>query len=403
MKSIRRLMLLTVLCLCMLPAALAEEAAYRLLDIPEITDQRDLTVEFEGEAGVNYALHYKYRNVWLQPTVLQLDGTKGSFAVTLGEGQNDFVLVEANLPRDAASAIAFTIQYTPEQRASASESTPTATVRPLPTLPPAGTLLTASPEPSDETAAPPTDPPAATPTQTPPPTPEPTPEPTNTPAPTPTPTPAPTPSPAPTPTPTPQVPHYRTLRLWMEGTDVQAVQRGLQEIGYSLGRTDGVYGPRTQDAIERFQQACALEVDGLVGEATRAALAEAGVQIPMFDPIEMTFPAGFSRKLSLGMEGADVLALQESLEALGYLKAEPDQVYGKQTRAAVRKFQREHEMKANGIADAWTIRTLTASATPVTPAPTEESSGTEFAATADPSAPTPEPLPSAAPEENSGA
>src|SRR4051812_9220893 len=67
----------------------------------------------------------------------------------------------------------------------------------------------------------------------------------------------------------------RTLHVvspLMSGHDVLAVQTALQTLGYSPGALDGQYGTATAAAVREFQAAHRLDVDGVVGPNTRAAL-----------------------------------------------------------------------------------------------------------------------------------
>lgn len=50
------------------------------------------------------------------------------------------------------------------------------------------------------------------------------------------------------------------------------VQKKLTELGYDPGPIDGVRGRRTIGAVKQFQRANRLEVDGIVGPKTEAAL-----------------------------------------------------------------------------------------------------------------------------------
>lgn len=61
----------------------------------------------------------------------------------------------------------------------------------------------------------------------------------------------------------------RILLRGMEGDDVRLVQRRLRQLGYYLGKVDGVFGLGTRSAVIAFQRAHSLvKVDGKVGEET---------------------------------------------------------------------------------------------------------------------------------------
>jgi len=50
------------------------------------------------------------------------------------------------------------------------------------------------------------------------------------------------------------------------------IQQALKKAGYYTGTVDGKIGPKTKDAIIRFQRARGLKADGIVGKQTSAAM-----------------------------------------------------------------------------------------------------------------------------------
>lgn len=54
----------------------------------------------------------------------------------------------------------------------------------------------------------------------------------------------------------------------VRGEDVVAVQDQLRKLGFATGSPDGVYGPRTEGAVSKFQNTQGLRADGMVGPLT---------------------------------------------------------------------------------------------------------------------------------------
>jgi peptidoglycan hydrolase-like protein with peptidoglycan-binding domain/Flp pilus assembly protein TadD len=135
-----------------------------------------------------------------------------------------------------------------------------------------------------------------------------------------------------------------------EAVRVRALQRRLDTAGYSPGPIDGRYGPRTERAVDLFQSAHGLRVDGIAGPLTLAALrARSNVLFP---------GAGYA-----GAGAGEVRALQRRLRRDGYSPGPIDGRYGPRTERAVTRFQAAHGLKVDGIAGPHTFRELARIAT----------------------------------------
>jgi peptidoglycan hydrolase-like protein with peptidoglycan-binding domain len=66
-----------------------------------------------------------------------------------------------------------------------------------------------------------------------------------------------------------------TLREGAKGASVTQLQNLLRNKGYNIA-ADGDFGPKTEAAVKKFQQAKGLAVDGIVGPKTWAALRGSG-------------------------------------------------------------------------------------------------------------------------------
>ena len=116
----------------------------------------------------------------------------------------------------------------------------------------------------------------------------------------PTPTPyvtqAPTAVPTARPTASPRPTRYTTLYVGDKGNAVRALQNRLKELGYLSGNADGSYGAQTKTAVENFQRANGLKVDGIAGRNTQQIMfesenvvyAHAATLIPTAVPITPT-------------------------------------------------------------------------------------------------------------------
>jgi peptidoglycan hydrolase-like protein with peptidoglycan-binding domain len=57
---------------------------------------------------------------------------------------------------------------------------------------------------------------------------------------------------------------------------VRDVQRRLRALGFATGPVDGLFGPRTDRAVRRFQREAGLEADGIAGPRTLRIASQSG-------------------------------------------------------------------------------------------------------------------------------
>ena len=140
-------------------------------------------------------------------------------------------------------------------------------------------------------------------------------------------------------------------------TDVSLCQTRLDVHGFSCGKVDGIYGPKTEAAVRSFQGAMGLDTDGICGSKTWAALdEEPGEEAADPEaPTDVEEPV-IRRTLRLKTpymrdEGGyqDVSLCQTRLAAHGFPCGEVDGIYGRNTESAVRSFQAYSRLDADGI------------------------------------------------------
>ena len=129
---------------------------------------------------------------------------------------------------------------------------------------------------------------------------------------------------------------------------VAALQVTLRHHHVYRGPVDGVLGPRTTNAVMRFQRRHGLTPDGVAGPKTRRAFGRFARHV-----------LG-SRPLAPGMTGWDVAELQFALAWHGFPNARIDGGFGAHVERALKKFQRWSHLPADGVAGTATFRALRA-------------------------------------------
>ena len=128
------------------------------------------------------------------------------------------------------------------------------------------------------------------------------------------------------------------LRNGSKGYNVTLIQSLLNDAGYGSLAADGIFGVRTDAAVKQFQKDRGLTVDGIVGSQTWGAL----------------LPPTIRR----GSRGDDVKRLQMVLNEMGYSLV-IDGIFGFNTEAAVKRFQKNSYLEVDGIVGPLTWYALT--------------------------------------------
>ena len=121
---------------------------------------------------------------------------------------------------------------------------------------------------------------------------------------------------------------------------VEQVQKYLRLLGYHVGRPDGKFGASTRDAVVKFQVDEGIEVTRFVDKVTWARL-QYYLQRPLVKNDVIS--------------GASV---QKALLKAGYDPGKIDGQMGNRTKAALRRFQTDQGLFADGLMGLKTMKAL---------------------------------------------
>lgn len=113
--------------------------------------------------------------------------------------------------------------------------------------------------------------------------------------------------------------------------EVRDAQQRLQTYGFYNGPADGLWGPETKAAVERYQQNRGLTVTGRLDDATRNSM-----RVPGVSPVTISDPT-------------DVRTIQNRLRQLGHYNGPADGVWGTDTQVAMENFQRSRGLDAGQV------------------------------------------------------
>ena len=158
------------------------------------------------------------------------------------------------------------------------------------------------------------------------------------------------------------------LRRGSSGSDVATSQISLNRISQNYPAipkvtVDGVFGSRTEEAVQAFQRIFNLTPDGVVGRATWYAIVRTYVAVNALSELQSLGQTYFTRYsfqypsgLSEGAQGENVTNLQYMLSVISYFipQVPPvniDGVFGPQTGDAVAAFQRFASLPVTRVVD----------------------------------------------------
>ena len=146
------------------------------------------------------------------------------------------------------------------------------------------------------------------------------------------------------------------IRENSSGATVSKVQTELKALGYYYGQITGNAGPKTVAAIKSFQGKNGLTADGIAGPQTIAKIDAAYEAKGGSSSGSGSSASG----LKLNSKGTDVRNLQQDLTTLGYYWAKITGNFGEKTEAAVKRFQEENGLTADGVAGTKTLNAIAA-------------------------------------------
>ncbi len=163
-----------------------------------------------------------------------------------------------------------------------------------------------------------------------------------------------------------------TLKYGDSGSRVTDLQTALTKLGYNPNGIDGRFGAGTQRAVVQFQKDNGLYADGLAGSKTLALIEQkvaaqgsgstsggsSSNSSGSSSSGSSSSSNGLSRTLRKGYTGDDVRTVQQRLKELGYYTSSVDGVYGNGSIAAVKAFQKNNGLTADGLAGTRTFQVL---------------------------------------------
>ena len=188
---------------------------------------------------------------------------------------------------------------------------------------------------------------------------------------------------------------YSTLKYGARGSRVVTLQKALNQLGYSVGNADGIFGAGTQRAVTQFQRDQGLDDDGLAGRKTLQRIEQMLGSGSTGESSSGSSSSGSSsgssssgntfeglviptRTIRLGSTGEDVKSVQTRLKQLGYYTGSISGECTSSLISAVKAFQQRNGLTADGLAGTNTHKKLFSSSAVAAPSTDGSSSSSEI-------------------------
>ena len=182
-----------------------------------------------------------------------------------------------------------------------------------------------------------------------------------------------------------------TMKQGNTGEAVGKLQERLKALGYYTGNITCTYDAATKSAVLAFQKKNNLKKDGIAGKETQDAIYSESALRPDSTPTPAPTPEPTPTPtptpaptykvpgviVQSGSEGADAKTVQRRLRDLGYYTGKIDGEFGKASVDALKRFQTENGLKADGKAGKATYKVLFSDKAKAAPTPTPEQEETQ--------------------------
>ena len=149
--------------------------------------------------------------------------------------------------------------------------------------------------------------------------------------------------------------HFTTqLSIGTSNVQVTNLQKLLTSLGFFTGEATGYFGKKTEAAVKAYQSSRNISPVGNVGPMTLASLDKETAGSSIIQPLNNSNDVApgnaiFTRNLSIGSQGEDVIKLQTILNTAALLKVFPTGYFGKLTEDAVKAYQTAHNISSTGF------------------------------------------------------